>query len=144
MKPDSVGAPIPPSIPEHVLQEMIGSGAYGDVWRARTITGALRAVKVIYRARFENTRTYEREYSGLLRVEPLSRAHEGLVDILQVGRNDEASDGGFFYYIMELADEVDGDAATTATPRAYAPRTLASELAGGRRLSSEMCARLGA
>ena len=144
MKCESVGSPVPPSIPEHVLQEMIGSGAYGDVWRARTITGALRAVKVVYRARFENARTYEREYSGLLRVEPLSRAHESLVDILQVGRNDAAPDQGFFYYVMELADNVGGDSATAAPAHPYAPRTLASELARGRRLPPETCARFGA
>ena len=144
MKSDSEGSPAAPSIPEHVLQEMIGRGSYGDVWRACTVTGALRAVKVVYRARFENSRTYEREYSGLLRVEPLSRAHESLVDILQVGRNDAAPDQGFFYYVMELADDAGDAASTTATARAYSPRTLVSELAGGRRLSSEKCARFGA
>ena len=34
--------------------------------------------------------------------EPISRAHDGFVDILHVGRSVA---GGFFYYVMELADD---------------------------------------
>jgi serine/threonine protein kinase len=81
----------------------IGRGSYGEVWLARTTLGTFRAVKVVYRSDFEEARPYEREYSGIRKYEPISRSHEGLVDVLQVGRNDGE---GYFYYVMELADAV--------------------------------------
>ncbi|MBI4661825.1 MAG: PD40 domain-containing protein, partial [Verrucomicrobia bacterium] len=37
--------------------------------------------------------------------EPISRTHESQVDILHIGRNDQA---GYFYYVMELADDAGG------------------------------------
>jgi WD40 repeat protein len=80
----------------------VGQGAYGEVWLARTATGAYRAVKVIYREDFPDERPYEREFRGMLRFEPISRTHESQVDILHVGRNDA---DGYFYYVMELADD---------------------------------------
>ena len=47
---------------------------------------------------------FEREFEAIKRYEPISRRHPGLVPILQVGRSDEE---GFYYYIMELADDVE-------------------------------------
>ena len=44
---------------------------------------------------------FDREFAGLKKFEPISRAHEGLVHILHVGRNEAA---GQLYYVMELAD----------------------------------------
>ncbi|HXI51708.1 MAG TPA: serine/threonine-protein kinase, partial [Candidatus Saccharimonadales bacterium] len=89
-------------IPDHTLMRRIGQGSYGDVWLARNVMGTFRAVKVVYRKGFESDRPYEREFGGIKRFEPISRSHEGFVDILQVGRNDQA---GYFYYVMELADD---------------------------------------
>src|SRR6185295_15590679 len=63
---------VPPPVPDHVLIQHIGSGAYGDVWLARSALGTLRAVKVVYRARFEDERPYEREFNGILKYEPVS------------------------------------------------------------------------
>ena len=80
----------------------IGGGSYGEVWLARNAVGTLRAVKVVRRASFKSDRPYEREFSGMVKFEPVSRSHEGLMDILQVGRNDAE---GYFYYVMELADD---------------------------------------
>lgn len=100
-----LGLAVPPSVPDHELICRVGAGSYGEVWLARSALQALRAVKVVYRGSFDNERPYEREFQGLLNFEPLSRAHDGLVDILQVGRNDEK---GFFYYVMELADSANG------------------------------------
>src|ERR1041385_7593751 len=91
-----------PHIPEHELLRQIGEGAYGEVWLARSVTGAYRAVKIVYRQRFTDDRPYEREFKGITKFEPLSRSNDGLVDVLQVGREDAA---GFFYYVMELADD---------------------------------------
>jgi hypothetical protein len=58
---------------------------------------------VVFRADFDSPRPFEREFHGIQRFEPVSRSHEGLVDIRQVGRNDT---DGYFYYVMELADPV--------------------------------------
>src|SRR5262245_3112877 len=95
--------PPPPRIPDHQLLRCIGSGAFGEVWLARNVMGTYRAVKVVYRARFPDDHAYGREYHGIEKFEPVSRSHEGLVDILQVGRNDEA---GYYYYVMELGDDL--------------------------------------
>jgi WD40 repeat protein len=124
----------PPPIADHALIRRIGRGAYGDVWLARNALGSLRAVKIVYRARFKEDRPYEREFNGILRYEPVSRTHEGLVHVLHVGRNDEA---GCFYYVMELADPALADDTAAGQSLAtkpdallanYAPRTLRSDL----------------
>ena len=91
-------------IPEHELVRPIAAGAYGQVWLARNRLGAYRAVKIVYRASFDHDRPFEREFAGIKAFEPISRSHEGLVDLLQVGRDDVA---GYFYYVMELADAVE-------------------------------------
>ena len=80
----------------------IGSGSYGDVWLARNVLGRFRAVKIIYRGRFADSRPFEREFEGIQRFEPISRSHPSQLHILHVGKNDAA---GCFYYVMELADD---------------------------------------
>jgi len=117
-----------PEIPDHEVLRMIGRGAYGEIWLARSLTGALRAVKVVSRSTFESERSFMREFEGMARFEPISRAHEGFVDILHVGRNE-----AFFYYIMELADDsltglqIDGSQAADAFER-YVPKTFRTVL----------------
>ena len=91
----------PPSIPDHVLLRSIGRGAYGEVWLARNVMGAPRAVKIIWRRQFDSDRPYERELAGIQRYEPVSRMTDGLVQVLHVGRNEAE---GYFYYVMELAE----------------------------------------
>ena len=93
--------PPPPLIPDHELLRLIGRGSYGQVWLARNRLGTLRAVKIVSREAFEDRKPFEREFKGIQRFEPVSRAHDGFVDILQVGGTDE-----YFYYVMELADEM--------------------------------------
>lgn len=93
----------PPAIPDHVLLKQIGGGSYGEVWLARNALGCHRAVKIVYRHNFDHDRPFEREFAGIQKFEPISRSHAGLVDLLQVGRNDAE---GYFYYVMELADDV--------------------------------------
>lgn len=124
-----------PAIPDHELLRLIGRGSYGEVWMARNAFGTLRAVKVVRRATFDSDRPFARELSGIQRYEPISRAHNGLVDILQVGRNESAR---FFYYVMELADD-----ANTGFPVAtdaesillYRPRMLSSVVGAGEPLT---------
>jgi len=148
----------PPLVPDHTLLRRIGTGAYGDVWLAHSALGTLRAVKVVYRARFREDRPYEREFHGILKYEPVSRTHEGLVQVLHAGRDDAR---GCFYYVMELADDVEqggkresgkvGDAATPSVSSAhlptfstanYIPRTLRSDLARQQRLPPADAAQL--
>ena len=119
----------PPLIPDSELLRRIGRGSYGEVWLARSVTGLYRAVKIIYRNQFEDDRPYEREFTGIKRFEPISRAHESQLDILHVGRNDSA---GYFYYIMELADDADSEGERPSAafrPESYLPKTLKAVLA---------------
>ncbi len=165
------GRRTPPSVPDHELLRRIGQGAYGEVWLARNAVGTLRAVKVVYRDAFADARPYEREFEGIQKFEPLSRTHEGLVDVLQIGLNEQA---GYFYYVMELADaavprvageselRVEGSApadslshrmgegrgegnpsqlSTQNSLNSYSPRTLASDLKSQGRLPFAQCLR---
>src|SRR6266404_3977581 len=127
-----------PRIADHELLRCISSGSYGEVWLARSVMGAYRAVKIIYRKTFTDERPFEREFAGLKRFEPISRSHVGWVSILQVGRNEES---GYFYYVMEAADDVARGQAIN--PDDYVPKTLASELAKRGRLPLDECLRLG-
>lgn len=99
----------PPPIPDHKLLRCIATGGYGEVWLAQDLMGTYRAVKVVYRGNFSEERPFLREFEGIQRFEPISREHPGFVDVLQVGRNDPA---GFFYYVMELADDASGQSDT--------------------------------
>jgi eukaryotic-like serine/threonine-protein kinase len=125
-----------PIIPDHEVLRVIGRGAYGEIWLARSLTGALRAVKVVYRVTFESERAFLREFQGMSAFEPISRAHDGFVDILHVGRTPE-----YLYYIMELADDhVAGRAIDVIH---YEPRTLKSDLGRHKRLSAIESIQLG-
>ncbi|HEX4824323.1 MAG TPA: WD40 repeat domain-containing serine/threonine-protein kinase [Candidatus Polarisedimenticolaceae bacterium] len=124
----SAEAPLP-LVADHEILKPIGGGSYGGVWLARSAAGQLRAIKVVMRKRFSSERPYEREFAGIRQFEPISRSHPGVVHILHVGRDDTA---GYFYYVMEIADAVDGDPAAPLAD--YEPRTLASELKARGRL----------
>jgi serine/threonine protein kinase len=152
----------PLSIPDHELIECIGRGSYGEVWRARNVVGTGRAVKVVLRERFGSERPYEREFAGIQKFEPVSRRHEGVVDILHLGR---AADGSHFYYVMELADDVSSEfgvlsSTSAANPakeisrkepegseaklRSYMPKTLRAVLQSRGRLPLSEVVELGA
>lgn len=157
----SAGVP-PPPIPDHTLFGRIAAGAYGEVWLAQNALGVGRAVKIVRRDRFKDRRPYEREYAGIRKYEPISRTHDGLMDILQVGPENPVD---WFYYVMELADDAKappeekvlaiagpdpGRPCPTAPaphscPRSrdYSPRTLRTELAQRGRLPVAECVRLG-
>jgi serine/threonine protein kinase len=121
-------------IPEHELLQPIASGAYGEVWLARTPLGTLRAVKIVRRDQHRTAESFDREFRGLQKFEPISRTHEGLVDILTLGLFAERSG---FYYVMELADDCSKSRLQTETgaPGAlktgfntFKPRTLRADL----------------
>jgi WD40 repeat protein len=125
-----------PAIPDHTLIRPIGRGSYGEVWLARNLMGALRAVKIVWRGQFESGRPYEREFDGIQRYEPVSRASGGLVHVLHIGCN---QDEGYFYYVMELADsrQAAGNEAND-----YEPRTLRSDLKRSGAFPTADCLRL--
>ena len=141
------GVPVHPDIPEHELLRCIGTGSYGQVWLARSSTGSWRAVKVVWRSLFLDERPFEREWTGVRRFEPLSRESDAFVDVLQTGRS---ADGGHFYYVMELADDVrDGAGSRGGTGPVegdvggYVARTLSWVLKEGGAMPVEACLALG-
>src|SRR6187549_1255029 len=73
-----------PRVPDHELISRIGAGSYGEVWLARSITGQLRAIKVVWRQNFSSDRPYEREFRGIVQFEPISRSHPAVINILHV------------------------------------------------------------
>lgn len=125
-----------PNIPDYEVLKDIGSGSYGEVWLVRSVTGQHYAAKVVRRERFANDKPFEREFNGILKFEPVSRTHPSQVDILHVGR-----DEGFFYYIMELADDVFNG--RDIDPEHYAAHTLSGDLLEKGRLPAEDCIHYG-
>ena len=125
-------------IPDHTLLRRIGRGSYGEVWLARHTMGMYRAVKIVFRASFKEQRPFERELAGIRRFEPISRSHEGFMDVLHVGLNDGE---GYFYYVMELGD--DERHGQNIDPESYSPKTLAKEISQRGRLPFDECLKLG-
>lgn len=113
-----------PTVPDHAIVRKIGTGAYGEVWLARSVTGAYRAVKVVWREDFEDEQVFIREFDGVLTYEPIARGIPGLVHILHIGQC-----GGtfpYYFYVMELAD--DAYTGIHTDPGSYVPRTLFSDM----------------
>ncbi len=128
-----------PEIRDHETLRLIGRGAYGEVWMARSVTGALRAVKVVWREDYDHADSFEREFEAIKRYEPISRRHPGLVPILQVGRSDAQ---GFYYYVMELADDLETGRDISAD--SYKPHTLGLEMRRHKQLKAQRCLEIGA
>src|SRR5262245_2637842 len=91
-----------PPILDYDLLRAIGRGAYGEVCLARNVTGSLVALKIVHRFAFDHDRPFEREFDDIKRFEPISRSDPSQLAIFHVGRGD-----GFFYYVMELADQAE-------------------------------------
>jgi len=128
-----------PAIPDHVLLRPIGQGAYGEVWLARNAMGTLRAVKIIWRRQFDSARPFERELAGIRQYEPISRTSGGLVHVLHIGKNDAE---GYFYYVMELADDASQAGGGERASHSYEARTLRADLKRLGCLPTSDCLRL--
>lgn len=118
-----------PVVPDYTLLQRVGRGSYGEVWRGSSATGVMRAIKVVWRDRFENDRPFQREFEGIQRFERLSRLHSSQLALFHVGLNANAD---YFYYVMELADNASGQLVDQESP-AYAAHTLRCDLQSGRR-----------
>jgi serine/threonine protein kinase len=130
-------------ISDYELLHPIGRGAYGEVWLARTLTGSFVALKIVQRAAFDHDRPFEREFEGIKSFEPISRSDPSQVAILHLGRGD-----GFFYYVMELADDVTAGRDLPLGPRRadgppYQPLTLKRLLSDRGALPAKECLTIG-
>lgn len=126
------------TIPDYVMLKEIGHGSYGNVWLARSVTGLYRAVKIVWRARFGDPEPYEREFRGLKEFAAISGPGGTLLNVLHVGRNDAA---GFFYYVMELADDI--TTGRQIDPEQYVPKTLDQIRRQAGRLAASQALELG-
>lgn len=129
---------MPPRIPDFAMLRRVGGGSYGDVWIARSLTGIYRAVKVVDRARFKDERPFLRELDGITRFQMAMGDRPRQLALLHVGRDDEH---GFFYYVMELAD--DAEAGTDINPDTYTPLTAKELHLRNRSLPVAECVRIG-
>ncbi|HUL51259.1 MAG TPA: protein kinase, partial [Candidatus Nitrosotalea sp.] len=111
------------NVPNHELIRCIGKGAFGEVWLAKNAIGTYHAAKIIYRNNFTSMESYAREFKGIQKYMPVSRAHPGLVQILHIGRDDAS---GYYFYVMECGD--DEDTGADFNPETYSARNFAKDL----------------
>jgi len=108
-----------PALPDLELIKTIGCGSYGEVWLARTVTGMYRAVKVVDRMRFKDEKPWLREFAGISRFQRDMGGRPRQLALLHVGEDRAKT---LFYYVMELADDL--EKGPDIDPASYVPATL--------------------
>lgn len=127
-----------PDIRGFEMLKPVGAGAYGEVWLAKTVTGEMRAVKIVRRNEMESGKAYEREFNATRHFGPISRDHQGFVHLLHVDVDEEQD---LFYYVMEAAD--DYRSGRTITSEIYVPHTLREQLRDKMALPIAECLKIG-
>ena len=122
-------------IPNYELLRVIGEGAFGQVWLARSLIGGFRSIKIVHRT---EDRPFEREFAGVRNFGEISEMHPGWVKIFHVGKDDA---GGFFYYVMETADDL--TLGRAIDPARYTPKTLGRLVVEHRWLPVADCIEIG-
>jgi CHASE2 domain-containing sensor protein len=139
-RPLAAAVDLPDAPGYELFNPPFGEGAYGKVWLARNAAGQWRALKAVYLANFDqNPDPYEREFNGIMKYQPVSSRHPGLLQVEFV--SDKLA--GYFYYVMELGDPL--TPGWEQEPSTYKPRDLVSERARshGRRLPVRECLQIG-
>ena len=115
----------PPEVPDFDLIRCIGRGGFGRVWlAANRATGRLRAVKVIP-LNAPRADPAGREVVSLTHLEAhVGNQHPNLLAVHHVGKTAD-----YLFYVMDLADDVSGKAASADSD--YRPADLASRLEPG-------------
>ncbi|MBQ7179487.1 MAG: protein kinase [Victivallales bacterium] len=108
------------------ILQFCGSGAYGEVYYCKDLSGKKIALKVVPKAKLGSD--WQRELRGITNYRRLTENTPGLLKIYQVSEDDEV-----FYYTMEPADPVQG-------VDKYVPDTLAQRLVNGPLPSSQLIA----
>ena len=119
MAMDAQSSANPYAIRDFRLIDVIGRGAYGEVWRGQELVrGGLVAVKVLRKCDLAAV-ALARELEGLRNYHRAAADHASLVPVLHAGETDEC-----VFYVMPLADPfVDS---RDPTPTAYRPFTLSA------------------
>jgi serine/threonine-protein kinase len=92
--PDPDAAALPPPIPGLTLESRLGTGAMGEVWRARDGAGRAVAVKLLRPPREDEVDRFTREVDAIAAVE-----HPNVVRLLDAGRDGERQ-----WLVLELVD----------------------------------------
>lgn len=101
------------------LLKHCGSGAYGEVWLCRDVTGKKLALKIIPKSKVAG------ELKGISILRQNAPNHPNLLPIYHAAENEE-----YFYYTMEPADNAAGDSDH------YTPDTLANRIQAKGRLEA--------
>ena len=132
--------PTAPILPDYQVLRRIGRGGYGEVWLVQSITGLYRAAKIVWRDRFTDADPFNREFKAIEFYTRICLIDTRLLRVLHVGRNDAS---GYFYYIMELADDAAATAGSPFKPAEYVARTLRADKDRRQFLPSDELLRLG-
>lgn len=127
-----------PDISNYVLLRLIGSGAYGDVYLARPVSGEPCAIKVVYRDRCKDAEHFQREQRAVQFFTRNTEKLQGMIAVTDLG-SDEAQ--GIFWYAMPLADDLSHSREPTA--ETYQSDTLRARLDARIALPVKDCIALG-